>query len=210
MVWNVLHKTDSGCVNIKNTSIHVFIRIENYDSVTKCIFFKSMFMHFISVRKNTIPHNMIFISLYFVYKSFALKAKCSIRFSFYSEWYLTNSSRLSDTTYACEISVLIQMSCEGCYETTIMHLISIIWQYSVFLDIKECETQNITCVHGTCEDAVNNFTCMCVPGYEGRFCEIGNWRKCLIWQAMVWNVLHKTVYTMGIGVYGQNWIRRTG
>ncbi|XP_031572615.1 fibropellin-1-like [Actinia tenebrosa] len=32
--------------------------------------------------------------------------------------------------------------------------------------------QGITCENGgTCKDLVNNFTCSCVPGYTGRFCE---------------------------------------
>jgi len=42
---------------------------------------------------------------------------------------------------------------------------------SVFLDIDDCK--NYPCVHGKCVDGVNNFTCTCLPGYEGILCDIG-------------------------------------
>ena len=33
---------------------------------------------------------------------------------------------------------------------------------------------NHECVHGTCKDGVNNYTCNCQPGYEGVMCDKGN------------------------------------
>jgi len=48
----------------------------------------------------------------------------------------------------------------------------------VFPDIDECHT--ITCLHGTCEDGVNSFTCHCEPGYEGKLCDISKWESGLI------------------------------
>ena len=40
-----------------------------------------------------------------------------------------------------------------------------------FTDIHECSIN--PCVHGSCNDGVNNFTCNCTNGYEGTFCETG-------------------------------------
>lgn len=54
------------------------------------------------------------------------------------------------------------------------HLITIHW-YAMFIintikkilgqfsDIDECAIS--PCIHGTCEDAINNFTCICDMGY---------------------------------------------
>ena len=41
----------------------------------------------------------------------------------------------------------------------------------VFLEIDECAHQ--PCIHGTCTDAVNAFTCTCEDGYGGDTCEEG-------------------------------------
>lgn len=40
------------------------------------------------------------------------------------------------------------------------------------VDIDECAST--PCVHGTCINGVNHYTCECHPGYTGYHCEIGN------------------------------------
>lgn len=45
-----------------------------------------------------------------------------------------------------------------------------------FSDINDCAMVN--CQNsGTCEDEINGFTCTCVPGYTGEFCETGKFSK---------------------------------
>jgi hypothetical protein len=41
----------------------------------------------------------------------------------------------------------------------------------VFPEIDECAFK--TCVHGSCEDAPNGYTCTCEPGYTGLNCDEG-------------------------------------
>ena len=42
----------------------------------------------------------------------------------------------------------------------------------LYLDIDDCA--NNPCENGgTCIDEINDFTCTCVPGYEGLTCSIG-------------------------------------
>ena len=39
------------------------------------------------------------------------------------------------------------------------------------VDIDECESS--PCIHGTCNDMVNSYTCVCAVGYTGTNCESG-------------------------------------
>lgn len=38
-----------------------------------------------------------------------------------------------------------------------------------FSDIDECVSS--PCIHGTCQDAINNFTCICDMGYTDILCD---------------------------------------
>ena len=40
--------------------------------------------------------------------------------------------------------------------------------FVVITDINECEFD--PCVHGNCTDLINNYSCLCDPGYNGRNC----------------------------------------
>ena len=42
------------------------------------------------------------------------------------------------------------------------------------LDIDDCQPN--PCVHGTCTDGWNNYTCQCSPGYRGDNCDEGKKR----------------------------------
>ena len=37
--------------------------------------------------------------------------------------------------------------------------------------IKDCSSN--PCIHGTCTDLVNNYTCTCEAGYDGKNCDNG-------------------------------------
>ena len=39
-------------------------------------------------------------------------------------------------------------------------------------DIDECES--MPCIHGTCKDGYNRYTCHCKPGFTGINCETGD------------------------------------
>jgi hypothetical protein len=47
------------------------------------------------------------------------------------------------------------------------------WQQLTFdiVDIDECLSS--PCVHGTCKDNLNGYTCTCNHGYTGTDCDIG-------------------------------------
>ena len=52
-----------------------------------------------------------------------------------------------------------------------MHL-SINW-FVFVQDINDCTAH--VCLHGgTCQDEVNDYTCLCTEGYTGERCETGN------------------------------------
>lgn len=42
---------------------------------------------------------------------------------------------------------------------------------SQFSDIDECASS--PCIHGTCQDAINNFTCTCDEGFTSTLCDQG-------------------------------------
>ena len=44
--------------------------------------------------------------------------------------------------------------------------------HEIFLDDDEC-TSNPCSNGGTCQDAVNSYTCNCIPGYTGPQCKDG-------------------------------------
>ena len=49
----------------------------------------------------------------------------------------------------------------------------------ILLDIDECDS--VPCQNGgTCIDSINEFTCDCIPGYTGIYCETGKPSVCLI------------------------------
>ena len=57
------------------------------------------------------------------------------------------------------------------FSCQIQEMIDLLIRYS-FLDIDDCDGD--PCINGaTCVDAVNSYTCDCVAGYTGQYCEIG-------------------------------------
>lgn len=55
-------------------------------------------------------------------------------------------------------------------------MIAVIYSFQLILlvktDIDECAS--LPCVHGTCADHINGYTCSCEPGHTGPHCQIGN------------------------------------
>ena len=51
---------------------------------------------------------------------------------------------------------------------------------TVYSDIEECG--NNPCIHGSCQDALNGYSCICEPGYSGKKCDEGT--KYLFWKFM--------------------------
>ena len=43
--------------------------------------------------------------------------------------------------------------------------------FNFFTDIDDCNPDQ--CVNGVCNDAVNDYNCVCDPGYEGKNCDQG-------------------------------------
>ena len=52
------------------------------------------------------------------------------------------------------------------------YLISLIPDSCFLTDINECEPN--PCVYGNCTDLINNYSCSCDPGYNGRNCSESN------------------------------------
>ena len=58
------------------------------------------------------------------------------------------------------------------YVILLWHSLSV--PYNYFVDIDDCESA--PCLNGgTCQDGVNAFTCKCVSGFTGYFCEISKY-----------------------------------
>ena len=50
-----------------------------------------------------------------------------------------------------------------------MTIITTEFYHFILIDIDECASS--PCQHGTCQDGVNMYTCICHPGYDGVHCE---------------------------------------
>lgn len=57
----------------------------------------------------------------------------------------------------------------------VIHLFQLILLFKT--DIDECASS--PCVHGTCADHINGYTCSCEPGYTGGNCQVGTRTKIL-------------------------------
>jgi len=44
-------------------------------------------------------------------------------------------------------------------------------RHVAFSDIDDCHPE--PCIHGTCEDKVNDYLCHCPPGWTGKNCDSG-------------------------------------
>ena len=44
---------------------------------------------------------------------------------------------------------------------------------NISTDIDECATS--PCIHGSCEDKINDYTCTCDPGWKGKDCDTGKY-----------------------------------
>ena len=54
----------------------------------------------------------------------------------------------------------------------------------LFIDINDCEADS--CKNGaTCVDGINEFSCQCLEGYEGKACEIS--KKAIICSVLICN-----------------------
>ena len=76
-----------------------------------------------------------------------------------------------------EVPGLKMSSRKQAFISTLLHVRSIFYNFNKLLhpyypDIDECFNNN-QCLNGaTCIDGINQFTCQCVPGWTGQFCQI--------------------------------------
>ena len=64
-----------------------------------------------------------------------------------------------------------------------------------FLEIDECESA--TCQNGgTCEDGINQFTCICANGYTGDLCETGNINEKFVKSVIVYLIFDNNILSL--------------
>ena len=73
-------------------------------------------------------------------------------------------------------------------------MVSKLWLIHVFPDIDDCVKK--PCKHGACQDELNDFSCKCESGWDGKTCEIG----------MIYLLTVKKESYSGIVVVGKNLI----